>query len=194
MGGPAGNTVGQDGTDRLQGRTGLPSWPDVGRHRFYEAADLVESDAGVCDLAGKQLKHVPHARPNLERGQHARASSFLRDPDRVIKQDLILADMHQKRRQARQIAVKRRGEGISRVGAGEVDRGFPWHGLRHKPRVDVGLGAKRGSGRRQIGPRRHDDGTGRQRLVGVAKRHQERESEPAAGRIADQDQPCRIHA
>ena len=86
-------------------------------------ADANDSRPGLGEHSDRKLKEVLHARPDFECRHRARHPGAPRELHRIIEEDLIASSLHEQRRQARKIRLKRSDEWIVRVMASEILRG-----------------------------------------------------------------------
>ena len=147
------------------------------------AQEVAESLHRLARLGERALagEDVPEARPHLQRGVHAGGAGARHQPPRVVQQQLVLAHLDEERRQAAQVGVERRGEGVAGVSVTQLLARLEVEPLGREARVDAGLGAHRLAGAGEIGPRRDAGQRGREGQAGVPGADRERHRQPAAG-------------
>ena len=134
---------------------------------------------------------IRYVGPYHRLGFHPGGASPLDQPGGVVEQDLVLTDVQQQRRQAAQVGVEWREQRIGGVVVADVGLDHAARRGRGQHGVDLRLGPQRFTGPGQVGHRREGHRPRRQRLAGIAQRHQQHQGQVASGGIAGDDDPLR---
>src|SRR5262249_45754140 len=73
----------------------------------------------------KDREDVEYPWPLMQRHIHTVGARPIRQPARVVEQDFIVADLDQQWRQAAQVAIDRRGEGVAPAGSAQIGPARP---------------------------------------------------------------------
>ena len=160
------------------------------RPRRSATNSAIRADARfrLGDARTEDVPDVDHLRPHLEGDVDAGPRRAFREGDRVVAQDLDLADVDEQRRQSGRVGEQRRDQRLGRVGAARRTS-RPYVAGRRActigswSAIAVIDGAREG----EIGPRRDRNAECRQRPAAIAQREQGREGEPASRRVAGHD-------
>jgi len=126
------------------------------------------------------LPGVRHPRPYFEFDLTSGGAHPLRHAHGIIEEDLVAADLDERRRQSGRVGVKRRRIRRARIGAGEIIAREPRALRASQHRIGLGVSLQGTAGKREIGPGRKRDGGGRQMKAFVTQLEQHRQDESAA--------------
>ncbi len=154
-----------------------------GGRRGRERSQALDRGVGAGQQAGVDLEHVPAAQRDLAAHRHTGGLQRVVQRQCLAVQHLVGAALHQRRRQAAQVGLQRRGlrpagrHTAQIVTCAGLGPGPAEHGLT--------LGRlQRRAFRRHVGPGREQQQRRGKRLAGVAQREREHEGQAAAGRVA----------
>jgi hypothetical protein len=127
---------------------------------------------------------VRNARGDVERDRDVVRGRARREPDGVVKEELVRPGLDQQRRQAAQVGEHRADQRIRRIGGAHVVLYPDREGVRAESRVGGGLGRHAVSAERQVRVRGEQDAGGRHREVLLARGDQQGRCQAGAGGLA----------
>src|SRR5262249_22030317 len=125
---------------------------------LHEGADALDGRSRFRKDPRPNLPGVWHPRPYFEFNLTSGGAHPLRHAHGIIEEDLVAADLDERRRQSGRVGVKRRCIRRAWIGAGEIIAREPraLRASQHRIRLRVSL--QGAAGEREIGPRRKRDG------------------------------------
>src|SRR5262249_6999414 len=165
---------------------GVPAWPwqaeretDLRRakakgatvlaHRLrlyfalHKGADALDGRSRFRKDPRPDLPGVRHPRPYFEFYLTSGGAHPLRHAHGIIEEDLVAADLDERRRQSGRVGVKRGRIRRARIGAGKIIAREPRALRASQHRIGVRVSLQGIAGEREIGPGRKRDSGGRQR-------------------------------
>src|SRR5215471_13724917 len=149
---------------------------------LHEGADPLDGRSRFRKDPRPHLPGVRHPRPYFEFDLTSGGAHPLRHAHGIIEEDLVAADLDERRRQSARVGVKRRRIRRARIGAGKIIAREPRALRASQHRIGLGVSLQGTAGEREIGPGRKRDGGGRQMKAFVTQLEQHRQDESARRR------------